>query len=372
MKVIFLTNVPFIRQHRIDMYVDAISEFFEISMWDLSLAYSNKDIVKEKEINSVVIHSLTEFSDKLSVEVSCGRVVIITGILIRNLKRIFPIINKLGVPIVNINKESFAAWMGDVGYMSQMWNGSIKSFIKALLVYNTFSRKVRNFLFYNGIKYDYLLSSYNFNPEESKQFVKIHHIKYDEYLTAKLQPSIIEGDYILFIDAALADHPMYTGHHNKIDRALYLSQINNYFNLLENKYKMKVVISAHPKSMYKSDDFMGREIIMYKTAVLIRYSKFVVSHYSTSLIDVVLYNKPLKVMYSSALMSSVCRYCTVMGLQMAKMLNVDTINLDSPKIDDFYVDINSYNNFRDKYIINNEKINKSNKELIIDLLLNLK
>lgn len=364
MKIIFITNIPFIRQHRIDMYVDSIAECYDVAMWDLSVAYGNGDVVKEKEQESILISSISEFSSKLREEKGKDDVVIVTGILISNLKKIYNIIKGLDIPIVSINKEAFAAWLGNKGYMSQIWNGSFKSFVKAILFYNSFSRRLHNAIFNRGIKYDYLLASYNFNPEESIKFIRIHHLKYDEFLAANNQPSVVEGEYILFVDAALADHPMYANHPNKVNRETYLRQLNDYFDKLEDCYHMKVVISAHPKSMYLKNDFRGREIIMYKTPVLVRHSTYIVSHFSTSLIDAVLHNKPMKIMYSPDLMKSTCRYSTAMGLQLAKMLNCETVNLDSPTITDFYIDSKAYEKFREKYVINREQQQLTNKEQI--------
>ena len=277
MKVIFVTNIPFIRQHRIDMYVDAISTSYETELWDLSQLYGCKEEISGLEPDSVKVTNMEEFHRKLNEEKVRTDVVLITGILLNNLKKIYPVVHEMGIPIININKEAFATWMGNAGYLSNLKGGSIKTYLKALLRYNPMARRIKQALKCPGVKYDYLLSSYNFYPEESRNFVKIHHIKYDEFIAAKKIPSIINGNYILFVDAALADHPMYTGNPRKIDRNVYMRQLNGYFQRLEDKYCMKVVISAHPKSSYTKEDFCGREVIAYKTPVLIAHASYVVS-----------------------------------------------------------------------------------------------
>lgn len=368
MKVIFVTNIPFIRQHRIDMYVDAIASVYETELWDLSIAFECRERIQNLEPDSVKISSMEEFRQKLAEEKKNTEIVLITGILLFNLKKIYPIVHGMDIPIININKEAFASWMGNEGYLNNLKGGGVKTYLKALLRYNGVARRINKMLRFPGVKYDYMLSSYNFYPEESRNFVKIHHIKYDEFVAAKYQNSIINGKYILFVDAALADHPMYTGNPRKIDRRVYLQQLNKYFHLLEDKYKIKVVISAHPKSNYSKDDFNGRDVIVYKTPVLIAHASYVVSHYSTSLIDVVLHKKPLKVLYSKELMQSVCRYCTAMGLQMADMLHVEKVDLNAPKDSEFWVDEIAYQDFTDKYIINKEHADKTNKEQILDFL----
>ena len=335
MKIIFLTNIPFIRQHRIDMYIDVIEKAYDVELWDLSAIYGQKEKVKELEKNCLKILSLNEFEGKLKAEKASSNIVVITNILLQKLRRIYDCIHVLEIPIVNINKEAFASWMSFAGSVGLFGKIRFLSFLKALCYYMPFTRRLFNLYRYRYVKYDYMLSSYNFYPEESKNFVRIHHVKYDEAVAAVNQEPCVDGNYILFIDASLADHPMYINHPRKVNREYYLKQLNRYFSMLEEKYKMKVVISAHPKSMYKKDDFKGREIIMYKTPNLVFHAKYVVSHYSTSLFDVILQNKPFKVMYSYDLLHSACRGATAMGLQMATMLHVEKVDLDNPVVNDF-------------------------------------
>lgn len=371
MKIIFLTNIPFIRQHRIDMYIDVIEKVYDVELWDLSVIYGQTEKVKELEKNCLKISSITEFEEKLIAKNASSNIVVITNILLQNLRRIYDCIHRLGIPIVNINKETFASWMSFAGSVSLFGNIRFLSYMKALCYYVPFTRRLFHLYRNRNVKYDYMLSSYNFYPEESRNFVRIHHVKYDEAIAAVNQKPCVGGNYILFIDASLADHPMYINHPRKVNRENYLKQLDRYFSMLEEKYKMKVVVSAHPKSMYTKDDFKGREIIMYKTPNLVFHAKYIVSHYSTSLFDVILQNKPFKVLYSYDLLHTACRGATAMGLQMATMLNVEKVDLDKPVVNDFVVDSKVYNNFKNRYIINQEKASYTNEELILQFLKSL-
>lgn len=368
MKVIFLTSIPFIRQHCIDMYIDAIVKTFDVALWDLSGVYGRQEVVKERDVDSLRIKSVKEFEKLLSEEKQKTRIVVITNILLPQLRRVYPVIHGLGIPIININKESFASWMSFAGSVHLFGKIRLLSWLKALTTYVPVSRKILNFYRNGNIKYDYCLSSYNFYPEQSRHFVRIHHVKYDESRAAEKQAPVVNGRYILFIDASLADHPMYAKSRNKIDRPSYLGQLNRYFKMLEDHYKMPVVISAHPKSSYSEGDFEGRSIILYKTPNLIQHATYIVSHYSTSLFDAILQKKPFKVMYSDALLRSATRGATAMGIQMANMLNVEKVNLDDPKVSAFTMDADVYDRFSDRFIVNNEKLGYSNGELIVQFL----
>jgi hypothetical protein len=42
-----------------------------------------------------------------------------------------------------------------------------------------------------------------FYPEYTKKFIKIHYVKYDEYLAFRGTPAVLAGPYALFLDSAL-------------------------------------------------------------------------------------------------------------------------------------------------------------------------
>ncbi len=338
MIVVFISGTPFIKQHKIDMYVDTISQYYKIFLWDISGIYSRKyDNVQERIADAETIDSLGLLDSRLQQISNGEKIIVITGLILSRLQKIYSILKNNNVTIVNINKECFAEWMGEEA-SSKNRNISLKDRFKYVLKKIGVFRRIYINLKYPRIKYDYLLSSFNFYPEENKKFVKIHHIKYDEYISAKKEDAFLGEKYILFIDAALADHPMYTGKDNCVDRNCYLDQLNNYFKLLETTYRLPVVISAHPKSSYRKEDFNGRQVIMYKTPNLIQNSEFVVSHYSTSLVNAVLTYKPISVLISEELLGSVSAFATLMGVQFAEMINAEIVSLDNPVINPSFVD----------------------------------
>jgi hypothetical protein len=53
------------------------------------------------------------------------------------------------------------------------------------------------------------------------------------------------------------------------------------------------VIAAHPSSKYSKESFGNREIIYGKTGELVKASDGVITHYSTSYVFPILFNKPL-------------------------------------------------------------------------------
>jgi len=370
-KVLFLTNIPMIRQHRIDMYVDAIAKHFDVELWDLSQIYGNNEILNEMVQECIKIKDIYLFSEKLKEIKLDNEVFVITNILLHNLKLIYPILHRLNIPIININKDSSAAWMYSRGAICHIKMVGLKKFAKAFIHYNPILRRLLSYYRNGNVKYDFQLASYNFYPEDSRCFVKIHNIKYDEFRASQNEQSIISGDYILFIDAALADHPMFSKFKNGLNRSKYLTQLNQYFAELENKYGMPVVISAHPKSNYSQEDFPRRQIISYKTPVLIRFAKYIVAHYSTSLYDVILQKKPLKVLYSRDMLQSACYNTVITGIQVANYIAAECVDLDRATRNDFFVSEKEYEMFTKRFLLNEDKMTQSNGDLIISFLKDL-
>ncbi|MCY6330063.1 hypothetical protein ACIXCI_15985 [Bacteroides fragilis] len=71
--------------------------------------------------------------------------------------------------------------------------------------------------------------------------------------------------------------------------------MNEFFNRLEQRNGMKVVIAAHPKAIkYKTHDYFNHRTVYWGvTNELVRNAKLVIMHFSTSVSFSVLYNKPV-------------------------------------------------------------------------------
>ena len=367
MHIIFTTSVPFIKQHKTDLYYDALASNYTCDILDLSeLFRRNSDIVSDSVNEAIKVNSLKQFQDILNNRVKKDKTIIVTNILINKLCKIYKIIKEFNIPIININKENFGQWLMDNGDLKLLPSCSIQKKLFQAITKHYRLRKMYKYFKYGNTKYDYVLANYNYYPEDCKSFIKIHDVKYEEYLESLNSTSIIKEPYILFIDSAYANHPMYESSKNKVDKDWYLKCLNNYFELLEKKYKLPVVISAHPKSNYDLNDFNGRQIIKYNTSNLITHCKFVIAHFSTSLIDAILLMKPIVILNSIKLLESAPKMPQLAGLKLADLINLDIVDFEKTDLPNLKVDKIIYQSFIDKYICDkkNEKIN--NSKLIID------
>lgn len=121
-----------------------------------------------------------------------------------------------------------------------------------------------------------------------------HHYDYEIYLRESQKPAEIDSSMIVFLDQYFPSHP---DAHSEfvLPPEEYYSLMRGFFDYLEKKYAVHIVIAAHPRSNYDAapDCFGGRHTIFGKTAELVRKARFVILHDSASINYAVLFKKPL-------------------------------------------------------------------------------
>jgi hypothetical protein len=169
----------------------------------------------------------------------------------------------------------------------------------------------------------------------SKQYadrvVPINFIDYDHYIRVRQsEERVVKGRYVVFLDiyAAYQSDLEICGLQS-IDPSRYYQSLNRFFELLELKYGVKVVIAAHPKADYRLETFHGREIYQGLTPELVKDADFVISHHSASLSYAVLNQKPLIIVYTDE-MKRLWNHTVVMRLHrsIASYLDVSIYNID--------------------------------------------
>lgn len=199
---------------------------------------------------------------------------------------------------------------------------------------------------------------------------KINHPDYEEFKKLEINKTniFLQNQYIVFIDTYYPYHPDLK-HIYKIkesDGRKYQQTINSLFTFLEKKYKIPVIIAAHPKAEYNGDEFDGRKIIKYKTNELIFSSKIVILHASNAISYVVLGNKsPVFITTddynSSPILSK--RIKALANILGKEVYNIDTCNFQLIKISK----IKNY--YRYGYIYNYLTSKETEDKRNIDILL---
>lgn len=180
----------------------------------------------------------------------------------------------------------------------------------------------------------------------------LNHSDYTIYDKIKDHPTLVAGDYIVFLDTYLVDHPDFKARGIETIRPnVYYRKMNDFFSKIEHTFGFKVVIAAHPRSDYHRE-FGNRKIIKNHTASLVNHCKFVVKHMSSSLTFAVYSRKPVVFIYTQEFLNEKSylfhfyrMMSTLSELLGAHMLNIDTKTLETLES----VDASKYNLLEEKY-----------------------
>lgn len=197
----------------------------------------------------------------------------------------------------------------------------------------------------------------------------INHPDYNNYLKIKNDKSrIIEEKYIVFLDIYFPLHPDLIINKSKIGKNpdTYRQSLKIFFKYVENCYKMPVIIAAHPKSLYKGDEFGNRKIIVYQTCKLVKDSELVITHLSTSTAFAILFNRPTVFIITDGMAKESKLFYKLKCY--AKQFHKNVYNIDHDVFSKFdFSDFNptDRNHYIYTYLTTPETENLSNKDLII-------
>lgn len=180
--------------------------------------------------------------------------------------------------------------MGKIQWLSRIFSRELLSYLFWKVPYRVFGVKPASAILMLGGKVD--LSIYP--VDATTDIVKSHYFDYDAYLHEIRNPVQADPALGVFLDNYLPFHPDW-GAASPLDPAEYYPLLRKFFDLLEEKHGMRIVVAAHPRSLYEKlpDYFGGRPVIMGDTVNLVRRSRFVIAHQSASTSYAILFNKPL-------------------------------------------------------------------------------
>lgn len=370
MKILFMNDIGVNLDSANLMSFYMLKDYYEYEVWDLSPIFGVTGTIKNID-EAITINSIDIFKRRLIDCRKCEEIVIITNMVERPWKKLQAIAQSLKIPVICTQKNNFF----DILKAELATDFSIsipaKKRLGYLILKFSLTRKIYNYLTHRNAKYDYLISAYNSKPETVKNFVRAHNVKYDEYLQNINSNNIVGEKYILFIDSSLCYHPIdFKKEDPLFNSDHYIQQLNRYFEKLEKKYNLPVVIALHPVSVERlnESDFDGRKLIYGKTTQLIHHAEFVVSHYSTSLINAVLAKKPVIIVSSREIEGSLRGRQQSWANAFAKMCGFNKDSLDIPVLPKATVDLIKYESFIEKYLINSECPDTSNAMILLNLL----
>ena len=200
---------------------------------------------------------------------------------------------------------------------------------------------------------------------------RINHPDFETYLSIKDEPRLIPHKYAVFIDTFFPYHSeSYLGEAIPLNideiAQKYYKSLNTYFQQVESKLGIPIVIAAHPYANYNENNpFENREVYYYQTARLIKDCEVACIHGSNAFSYVALYNKPVEIIINSSIKGT---YFGNAAELTASKLHLPIYDTDkSLSVAPSFRKID--NELRIKYIdkyLGDISTQKSNKELLVE------
>jgi len=217
------------------------------------------------------------------------------------------------------------------------------------------------------------LKKYGMNPSV---IIPINSRDYDtclEYMKEAGQV-VASAEVCVFLDEDHTNHPDYSVFGiTPLNEAEYTSSMNHFFDCVEKKTGLSVVIAAHPKSRFSAENhpYGNRTFTQGNTVQLVAKSKMVIAHSSTSISYPVLFCKPIVLAVTSEMKNRIDMINAVKAF--ASELGVIPIDVDSAdEVSAFEFEFErhiDYKNYLHRYVMNKEPINKLTWEIVADAVL---
>jgi hypothetical protein len=227
-----------------------------------------------------------------------------------------------------------------------------------------------------------LLDSY-FPKRWKANKIRVHSLDYETNLadlsrTDELFPGQHKGNYIVFLDQALADHPDYfqpknlkAGISHPVTADNYFASMRRFLDKLENQTGAEVVVAAHTKASYDpQNNPFNRRLFYGETACLTRYASLAICSVTTSISYAVMHRKPILFFTTDELEGSK----RLMGdiLRMASSVDQKRINIDAldnnTEISIPEVDAKVYDSYMERFIKEMDVPDKPLWDIILDVL----
>lgn len=341
-KVVYIGYQPLTEKIKEDFYFKNLKEKgIEIEYWDLSDIYFKGVFNIQLEGDFVVkIDSFPLLKDLIKRQNKLNTLFLSTVTFEHRVLTLYRLLSKYKC------KTSFFA-RGALPFATS--TSGVENFIiklkKALhlnLLFGYFKNKYAYFLKKKGIiqPYDLVFRAgekgiqtigvgSDIENEKSK-IIDINSFDYDKYVKTKNSTNLMTNKYCVFLDEYFPFHPDFEMLKIRtIEPNEYYENLNRFFDLVESKLNVEVVIAAHPKAdKYREKDFFNkRKVFFNKSAELSRYSEFVMVHCSSSINFAVLNEKPILTLTSNSIKEVMPIYYHFIN-HFSKILDTHLINID--------------------------------------------
>ncbi len=235
-----------------------------------------------------------------------------------------------------------------------------------------------NRIIYSRISYlypDYLMvvnqnyiNETNYRISKKTKIITAH--SFDYVRSQSLNRSInlvLPKKFAVFLDEGVTGHPdyEYLDVNHFCNTNVYFTEIKNFFKFFEHKFNLQIVIAAHPKIKYRIKNNFNRKIYFDNTINLVKKSKLVFSHMSTSINFAVIFKKPIIFLnsknYTSQFSNQINFHSKVLNSRLINLSNENWNITNIPKYN-----INSYDRYLNKYITLNKNDKRNSWKILSD------
>lgn len=324
-KLIIVDHEPLTIRRKSLFYIDTlISKGINLEFWDCSL-YFYPGIIVADEIEEQYVRKISTYETLqlfLDKEDVGNTIYVVEAFESWNNRKFWRLFAKKGCFM--IKQEMFAtANLAQLPFKERFCNLSLRE------LFDAFNNKIESLLwrFYvklNGIAFSMSIGSGNYRHFD----VHINHKDWEDYQILKNVPKISLGRYAVFVDEYFPLHPdlVYFNHQKPKNVVHYREIMNRFFRVIETKYKLEIIIAAHPKSQYDNNTFDGRKIVKYKTVELIKNAEMVFMHSSAALSFIVMFDKPLAIIVTDDYWSN--KILRLNLLRVSRMLKRPFYNIE--------------------------------------------
>jgi len=250
-----------------------------------------------------------------------------------------------------------------------------------LKIKNFFLFYFRKFFLGDIIYYNYFIYSgklsYDFGVNYKKKF-PMHSLDFNKYLIENKSKTLTFSEikykkYAVFLDDMAADHPdafLFCKKKISINFDIYFNLLKNFFSDFKKKNDLKIVFAAHPKrkNLDKIKEFkIFDDYVLDKTLNIVKFSKLVFVHSSTSVSFAIIFKKPI-VHLNSKKMNYFYNNINVIQNATGGLL-VDLDDISTWDINLKKINFNKYKFYRDNYLKHPLSKNKMFVETLLDLSL---
>ena len=200
------------------------------------------------------------------------------------------------------------------------------------------------------------------------------------FLVEKKRLSIIDNSYsyALFLESAT---PIFNGDNELlgVDKDAVMSvknwtnSLKNFFDFIEMKLRLKVVISPHPRVKHLQeypDYYYGRKVLSNFAYTASKNAKLIITRLSTGISNGILNNIPIMIIYSDEIKKNrnmLSQSFYISNKLGKKPINIDNFDKDKFTDEAYKVDDLKYKNYKKNYLtLRND--DKKNSEVLLDIM----